>query len=265
MAMPKHRRLLVEERRRRILDRLEKQETVTVEDLARSFNVSAVTIRGDLEALSEAGMLVRSHGGALRRMEGYPDVPVKVKETLNHPQKVRIAERAVKMIRENETVVLDSGTTTLEIARQIRRLAAGLKGLTVITNALNIALELSAATSVRVIMLGGILRSMSQSLVGPHAEQALKGLQADRAFIGVDGLDLDVGLMTPDVLEAQLTAMMLQIAKEVVIVADSSKFGRRSLSVISRLEPGHKVISDDGVPDEVRAALKARKVELIVA
>lgn len=261
--MPKpQRRLLVEERRRRVLEILEKQETVTVEELVKLFDVSSVTVRGDLEALSDAGLLVRSHGGALRRSDVLRDVPIKVKESLHHEEKVRIAERASQMIKEDETILLDSGTTTLEIARQIRRL--GLRSLTVITNALNIASELATLPQLRVIMLGGILRHVSQSFVGPQAEQTLRGMNADRAFIGVDGLDPEYGLSTPDVLEAQLTALMMSVAKQVVVVADASKFGRRSLSVIGRLEPGYTVITDEGVGKEMRAALRARKVELVL-
>ena len=132
--------------------------------------------------------------------------------------------------RENETVMLDSGTTTAEVTRHIKFLK--LKSLTVITNALNIAMELANLPHVRVIMIGGILRHMSYSLVGPHAEQTLRGLNADRLFLGVDGLDPEIGLSTPDVLEAQLNAMMIRVSREVIVVADSSKFERRSLSVI---------------------------------
>lgn len=256
------RRLLLEERRRRIVELLERQESVTVEDLVEAFGVSSVTVRADLEALKDAGLLVRSHGGALRRSDVLRDVPTKVKETLAHAQKVRIAERAVALIKEDETILLDSGTTTLEVARQIRRV--GLRSLTVITNALDIALELSASPQVRLIMLGGILRHVSRSFVGPQAEQAVRGLNADRAFIGVDGLDPEHGLSTPDVLEAQLTALMIQVAREVVIVVDASKFGRRSLSVIGALEAGYKIITDRAVPREMRAAFKARKVELLI-
>ncbi len=255
-------RLLVEQRRRRVLDRLRKQESVTVSELVKLFGVSSVTIRADLEEMSDAGLLVRSHGGALRRLDAAQDVPVKIRQTLQHPQKVKIAQRLAQMIRQDETLILDSGSTTLEVARQIRHLQ--LRSLTVITNDLNVAMELSTLPHVRVIMLGGILRHAAQSFVGPQAEHALQGLNADRAFIGVDGLDIEVGLSTPDVLEAQLTALMMRVAKNVVVLADSSKFGRRSLSIIAKLEDGMKVITDDGVTAEQRNALKAIGVELIV-
>jgi DeoR family transcriptional regulator, aga operon transcriptional repressor len=255
-------RLLVEERRRRILEMLDGQEKVTVDELVGRFGVSAVTIRGDLDALSDGGAVVRSHGGALKRTDAPEDVPIIVKETLHHSEKVRIGHAAAQMIKEGETIMLDSGTTTAEIARQIRFLK--LRSLTVITNALNIAMELANLPHVRLVMIGGVLRQMSYSLAGPPAEQTLRGLHADRLFLGVDGLDPDIGLMTPDVVEAQLNAVMIQVSREVVVVADASKFQRRSLSVIAKTDVVHKVITDGGASPEVLAALRARNVEVIV-
>jgi DeoR family transcriptional regulator of aga operon len=255
-------RLLVEERRRRILEILESQERVTVEELVARFGVSAVTIRGDLDALAEAGAVIRSHGGALKRIEAPEDVPITVKETLHHAEKVRIGHAASQMIKDGETIMLDSGTTTMEIARQIKFLKV--KALNVITNALNVAMELASLPHVRLIMIGGILRQMSYSLTGPHAEQTLRGLHADRLFLGVDGLDPDIGLMTPDVLEAQLNAVMIQVSRETVVVADSTKFQRRSLSVIARIEVVHKVITDSGATPEMVSALRARNVEVLI-
>ena len=160
MPLPnrKNVRLLVEERRRRILELLAKEERATVEELADRFDVSTVTIRGDLDVLADAGAIVRSHGGALKRLE-HQDVPIAVKETLHHGEKVRIGHAAARLIREGDTIILDSGTTTVEIARQIKFLK--LKSLTVITNALNIATELANLPHLRVIMIGGILRQMS--------------------------------------------------------------------------------------------------------
>jgi DeoR family transcriptional regulator of aga operon len=221
MASPS--RLLVEERRRRIMERLEMQERVTVDELVRHFGVSAVTIRGDLDALAEIGAVIRSYGGALRRVDAPEDVPIAVKETLHHPEKVRIGHAAAQMIQDGETIMLDSGTTTAEIARQIRFLK--LRSLNVITNALNIAMELAAQPNVRLIMIGGILRQMSYSLAGPHAEHILHGLHAD---------------------------------------ADSAKFHRRSLSVIAKIDAAHKVVTDSGVPEETLASLQARGVDVLV-
>jgi len=254
--------MLLEERRRRVLATLERKESVTVAELAATLGVSSVTVRSDLDALAAAGLLLRSHGGAVRRSDVLRDLPLHVKQTLHHPQKLRIAARAAELVEEGETVLLDSGTTTLEIARRlrVRRLGA----LTVITNALNIALELAATPQLRLIMLGGILRPVSLSFVGPQAVQALRGLNADRAFIGVDGLDPDHGLSTPDVLEAQLGAVMMQVARQVVIVADASKLGRRSLSVIGQLARGHVVITDQRLGRSAGRAMKARGVQVVV-
>ena len=261
MPTRKTQRLLVEERRRRILELLAKQERATVEELAGRFHVSTVTIRGDLDALAEAGSLVRSHGGALNRLE-QPDAPIAVKETLHHGEKVRIGHAAAQLIRQDETIILDSGTTTAEIARQLKFLK--LKSLTVITNALNIAMELSNLPHIRVIMIGGMLRQMSYSTVGPHAEQILRALNADRLFLGVDGLDPAIGLTTPDVLEAQLNALMIRVSREVIVVADSSKVLRRSLSVIASVNDVHRIITDDNVDPQIVAALRARNIDVPV-
>jgi DeoR family transcriptional regulator of aga operon len=254
-------RLLVEERRRRILELLDKQERATVDELADRFGVSTVTIRGDLDVLADSGSLVRSHGGALKRLD-HQDVPIAVKETLHHGEKVRIGHAAARLIRDGETIILDSGTTTAEIARQLKFLK--LKSLTVITNALNIAMELANLPYIRVIMIGGILRQMSYSTVGPQAEQILRALNADRLFLGVDGLDPDVGLTTPDVLEAQLNAVMIRVSREVIAVADSSKFFRRSLSLIAELSEVSRVITDEGADPQLVAALRDRNIEVMV-
>jgi DeoR family transcriptional regulator, aga operon transcriptional repressor len=262
MPRAKKSRLLVEERRRRMTEILDAQERVTVEELVSRFSVSAVTIRGDLDALAQAGAVIRSHGGALKRIDTREDVPISVKETLHHSEKVRIGHAAAQLIKDGETIMLDSGSTTMEIARQIKFLQ--LKSLNVVTNALNVAMEMANLPHVRLIMIGGILRQMSYSLTGPHAEQTLRGLHADRLFLGVDGLDAEIGLMTPDVLEAQLNAVMIQVSREVVVVADSTKFQRRSLSVIAKVDSVHKVITDSGVTPEMVAALRARNVEVLI-
>jgi DeoR family transcriptional regulator, aga operon transcriptional repressor len=261
LPIRKNVRLLVEERRRRILELLAKEERATVEELADRFDVSTVTIRGDLDVLADAGAIVRSHGGALKRLD-QQDAPIAVKETLHHGEKVRIGHAAARLIREGETIILDSGTTTVEIARQIKFLK--LKSLTVITNALNIAMELSNLPHVRVIMIGGILRQTSYSTVGPQAEQILRVLNADRLFLGVDGLDPEIGLTTPDVLEAQLNGLMIRVARDVTAVADSSKFNRRSLSVIADVSDVHRIITDDAADPKLIASLRARNIEVMV-
>jgi DeoR family transcriptional regulator, aga operon transcriptional repressor len=253
--------LFLEERRSRINELIESRERATVRELAARFGVSSVTIRGDLDALARAGGVIRSHGGALRREEA-EDVPIVVKQALHQEEKTRIAEAAARMIGDGETIILDSGTTTAAIASRIGGLR--LRSLTVITNALNVASILAPLSNVRLIMIGGLLRQVSSSLVGPQAEQVLRGLHADRLFLGVDSLDPEIGVMTPDVLEAQLNALMIEVSHEVVAVADASKFGRRSLSVIAGVEKLHKLVTDSSASPASVAALRARGVEVIL-
>ena len=150
------------------------------------------------------------------------DQSLDVKQLQHHAEKLRIANAAAALIRDGETIILDSGTTTAEIARRIRTLT--LKSINVITNALNIAALLIDAPSVRLIVPGGILRRESNSLSGPWRKRALATLQADRLYLGADGVDPRVGVMTPHLAEAQLNAKMIEISRQVVVVADASKF-----------------------------------------
>ena len=255
-------RLLTEERRRKILDLLEKEGRVTVTDLVRRFEVSQVTMRSDLDILAENGVLIRSHGGAVRRLDPVQDYSVAFKETIHHAEKVRIGRSAAALLKPNQTIILDSGTTTLQVARHLKQ--QKLKGLTVVTNALNIANELVDAPNLSLIMIGGILRQVSNSFVGPQAERMLAALHADHLFLAVDGLDLDVGPTTPDILEAQLNSLMVAISNEVTVVADSSKIGRRSLSAIGSLDSMHRLITDDRIAPEAAEAIRAKGLELLI-
>ena len=254
--------LLVGERRHRILDLLREHGRVTVEALAGRFATSAVTIRSDLAALEAAGALERTHGGALLSRDD-DDRPLAVKRTLHHAEKVRIAKAAAALILDGETLILDSGTTTAEIAKQIRKLEG--RSLNVITNALNIATLLADVPFVRLIMPGGILRPESNSLSGHMAEAALADLQADRLFLGADGLDPERGVMTPHLPEAQLNAKMIAISRQVIAVADSSKLMRRNISLIARVDQLHMLITDTGAHPDVVAELERRGVQVRLA
>jgi DeoR family transcriptional regulator of aga operon len=254
--------LLVAERRHRIIELLRAHGRVTVEALAVRFATSAVTIRTDLTTLEAAGTLERTHGGALLRPEA-DDQPLTVKRTLHHAEKVSIAKVAAALIQDGETIILDSGTTTAEIAKQIRRIEG--RSINVITNALNIAVLLADVPFVRLIMPGGILRPESNSLSGHMAEAALANLQADRLFLGADGLDPERGVMTPHLPEAQLNAKMIEISRQVIAVADSSKLLRRNISLIARVEQLHMLITDSAADPEVVAELQRRGVEVRLA
>ena len=254
--------LLIEERRRRIRELVDERGRVTVIELATMFDISQVTARNDLKALADIGAVVRTRGGALAQRDD-EDLPIGVKQSLHRAEKMRIAEAAVKLISDGQTIVLDSGTTTAEIAKQIRGLKV--QSVNVITNALNIAVLLAGSPHVTLIMLGGVLRPSSYSLGGPQAEAALQGLHADLLFLGFDALDPEIGVMTTRLLEARLNQGMLDISHSVVAVGDSSKIGRRGLSVIAKIEQIDRVITDSGITAENVEALRSRgaQVELV--
>ncbi len=255
-----HAPLLVEERRRLICELVREREKVTVEELSERFGISLVTVRSDLNALAAAGAVLRTHGGALVLRES-DEVPIAVKQKLRHAEKVRIATAAAALIGDGETILLDSGSTTEEIAKQI--LAMKLQSLNVITNALNVAVLLAAAPHINLIMPGGQLRPNSYSLSGPQAVVALQGLYADRLFLGVDSLDPEIGLMTPHLLEAQLNAQMLKISRQVIAVADSSKLMKRNLSVIASVEQLDMLITDTGADPAVVDDLRQRGIDVL--
>ncbi len=259
--MPNRNRLLVEERRRDIRDILEATERVTVEDLATRYSVSTVTVRGDLDALAGMGALVRSHGGAIKRNDPRLDYPLEFKQTVHQAEKARIGEAAARLIQPHQIVILDSGTTTAEIARCLKN--SKVRPVTVITNALNIAMELTNTSDISLVMLGGIVRPMSYSLVGPQAEQTLRSLSADHLFLGVDGMDREIGITTPDILEAQLNALMIQVARQVTAVADASKLGKRSLSVIGKATSIHRLITDRNADEGMVGWLRSCGVEVL--
>ena len=255
-------RLLPEERRRRILEMLDQSESVTVSDLVERLGVSRVTARADLDSLGAEGALVRSHGGALKPMDPRSDYPLQLKQTLHHAEKVRIATAAVKLIHDGDTVAFDSGTTTCEVAKQIKHLNFG--SLTIITNALNIANELSGLAWVSVIMTGGILRHKSGSFTGPHAHETLRNLNADHLFLGADAIDVEAGLTTPDILGAQVALRMIELAREVTVVVDASKFGRHSLTLSGKIEDVDRVITDVRVPPAYVESLRQRGIEVLM-
>ena len=250
--------VLNEERRRAILDLINRDGRGLVADLAQQFETSQVTIRKDLEILHAHGLVHRTHGGALPSRDGaLADPTLREKEKLHRKEKLRIAGAAAAMVQEGQVVILDSGTTTTAIARALR----DFNNLTIVTNAANIAAEL-AGSNVEVILTGGTLRKNSFSLVGPIAEDTLRRLNADVLFLGVDGFDVHYGLSTPNLLEAKVNRVMVDISKKVVAVCDSSKFGRRSLSHILPTEKVHQVITDHGAPKFDLKALRKAGIEV---
>ena len=250
--------MLSEERRREILDILQSDGRLLVGELSKRFRTSLITIRKDLEFLHHRGLLERTHGGALPvRTGALIDQTLREKERHHRQEKLRIAAATVKMIRSGQVIILDSGTTTTAIARACKHF----RSLTIITNATNIAEEL-AGTAVDVILTGGMLRKNSFSLVGPLAEDALRKLNADLLFLGVDGFDVRYGLTTPNLLEARVNRAMAEAARRTVVVCDSSKFGKRSLSLIMPTSSVHETITDSKISKHDLKALRAAKIDV---
>src|SRR5258707_3688405 len=254
-------RLLTEQRRRSVLDLVDQEGQVTVADMVRRFSISAVTVRNDLDALAAIGAVVRSHGGAVRRLEATQDYPLRTKETLHRDEKIRIGRAAAELVQSGETIILDSGTTMAEVARHLKKMK--MQSLTVITNALNIAIELADAPGISLIMIGGLLRPVSCSFVGPQAEAMMNEFHADRLFLAVDGFDLENGPSTPDVLEAQLNNVMIRSAKEVNVVTDFSKLGRRSVSKIGHYERDLHRKTDRRATPEVIEERRSKGIDVI--
>jgi len=250
--------MLSEERRRAILQVIQEDGRVVVRDIARRFHISVITIRKDLEFLHQQGQLERTHGGALPVKTGaLMDSSIQEKERLHRQEKTRIAAAATRMIRKGQVIILDSGTTTTAIARSCRHV----KNLTVITNAINIGAEL-ADSPVEVILTGGTLRKNSFSLVGPLAEESLRKLSADLLFLAVDGFDVRYGLTTPNLLEARVNRAMAESARRTVVVCDSSKFGRRSMSLILPTSAVHETITDKSISKRDLTIIREAKVEV---
>jgi DeoR family transcriptional regulator, aga operon transcriptional repressor len=250
--------MLNEERRRAILEIMNRDGRVLVTELSQQFQTSQVTIRKDLELLHEQRHLHRTHGGALPSRDGALEDPtLREKEQLHRKDKLHIASAAARLVNEGQVVILDSGTTTTAVARALRNF----HNLTIVTNAVNIAAEL-VGTRVDVILTGGTLRKNSFSLVGPIAEETLRHLSADTLFLGVDGFDVHYGLTTPNLLESKVNRVMVEVAKRVIVVCDSSKFGRRSLSRIGPTSVVHQVITDHGIPKSDSRVLHKAGVEV---
>jgi DeoR family transcriptional regulator of aga operon len=247
------------ERRTKILQLIEDKGKVEVNQLSRLFKTSEVTIRNDLKDLHHQGLVRRAHGGAVKLEVVSVDQSLQVKAELHSDEKTRIGAAAAAHVNDGDTIILDSGTTTQQVARHVKNK----KDLTVITNGLNIATELIGAKDIQIILLGGLIRQNSFSVVGYFAEDMLKQLSADKCFLGVDAIDPDFGLSTPNLEESIVNKAMSQIASEIILVADSSKFGKRSLSQIVPISRIDTIITDEGLETETRKELTALGVQVI--
>ena len=250
------------ERRALILRKLETNEEVSVTALSRESGISEVTIRKDLTILQNRNLLIRTRGGAIRRpVENLnEDTSIGTKRMFNFKEKERIGEAATSLIKDGDFIMLDSGTTTLEVARHLDRF----QRLDILTNAMNIATELMRYQRFNVIFLGGNVRINSHSTVGPLALSVLRNFSGYKLFLGVDSFSMEDGVSTPSLEEALLNQLMIQQASKVIAVFDSSKFNKRSYVHIA--DPGQidAIITDRGIPAGIPSRLRSAGIELKV-
>ncbi len=248
------------ERLRDIETLLVSERKVQVEDLSRRFGVSEVTIRKDLSQLENRGVLLRTHGGAV--LAEKPDMVVSLhRRSLEQTrEKLAIAREAAGRIQDGESILLDTGSTTLALARELHG-----RSLNVITNSLTIAVELSADEEMGVIVLGGRLRRSSLALMGAMPLEQLKNLHIDRAFMGASGFDVKAGFSCQNLIEAETKRVMLTTAREAIMLVDYSKFGRAAFAPFCGLDDIQCVITDAPPPMPAAEAMRKLKVELVIA
>ena len=240
---------------------LETNGRVDCADLATHFGVSEMTIRRDLAQLEKEGAAIRVHGGAIFPVGTGSELSFSTKMRVRMEEKRRIGLAASEMVVDGDTIILDSGTTTLCLAEHVKRR----RGLTVITNGLAIANELLDRHGIEVMVPGGIIRSFSHSLVGPETERALQRLNADKLFLGVEGLDPVRGLTVQDSLDAKVKEAMIQAAREIIVVADSSKVNIVKMVLVASMDVVSTVITDGRAPDEFIEALEHEGINVVIA
>lgn len=254
------------ERRNTIIELLREKGSVVVADLAKQFNISEVSIRTDLRVLEEQNLLVRFHGGA-----GLPtnltQPQVQQEETqlddrylLSRDPKIQIAKVAVGLVKEGDTIILDSGSTTMMLAMELVKV----KNITVITNNLPAAFILSDSPDITLVICGGYVRHKTRSMHGTMTENALKGIRADLMFVGADGIDPKVGLTTFN--EGYgISAVMADISAKVICVVDSTKFNRSGFNLVLPMEKIDLLITNRNISEETRQELENSGVEFKLA
>ncbi len=234
----------IAQRHKIIVEDLEREGYVKVRDLSIRLGVSEVTIRKDLKQLEKRRMLIRSHGSASQISSLTIDRHIDEKEKIQVQEKLRIAEAANKLLEKNDKIIIASGTTVLAFAQQI----SITDPITVITPSVKVSLVLSYRPNIDIIQLGGSLRKSSASVIGPNAEDFLSEMMCSKLFIGIDGLDLEQGLSTSNIAEAHLNQYMIEAAQEVIVLTDSTKFGRKGFGKICQLTKVHHIITDRNAP-----------------
>ena len=258
---PIFKNMLANQRKEKILELLKEDGSAKVADLAKLFKITEVTIRQDLEKLEKKGLIVREHGGAyLKNMEAQVRNFSLVQQD-NLELKEAIAIKCLEFIESGDTVILDSGSTTTEIAKKL----IGYKNLTVITNALNIALMLGTESGIEVIMTGGEFKPPTLSLTGQKAADFFKGLNVQKLFLATAGISLKSGLTYPSISDLVVKRAMIDAADITYLVADSTKIGKSALASLGALSMIDYIITDSGMEEKDQEVFKDNEIEVILA
>lgn len=236
---------------------IDKHSRGSVQELSQTLSVSESTIRRDLKELEEAKLLKRTHGGAVSLQSVSFEAAFPEKEDRFLDEKMRIARKAVEMIEEGDAILLDGGTTTLQIARELKTFS----NLKVITNSIMALNELKDCRNIEVSITGGMLRPDTMAFVGPMTERSLEMVRVDKAFLGTNGLDLLEGITTPNMLEAATKRKMISVAKQVILLADHSKIGQVSFCKVADLQDMDYYILDSETPLSFIRELEAKDLD----
>ena len=251
----------ITERHQLILKKLKENGNVSIQELSDQIKVSGVTIRKDLKVLEEKNLLFRTRGGGSLNNPYAIERPINEKEFLNAAEKQRIARAALSLIGDSDSIIIGSGSTVFELARALHPQ----QHLTVITPAAKVTLELSNRPNIEVLQLGGIVRQNSSSVAGSYAERILDEISCGVLFLGVDGIDLDFGCSITNLAEASLNQKMIGCSQTLVILADSTKFGRRGLGKICNFDQVEYIITDDDAHPSTVQALEEKGIKVILA
>jgi DeoR family transcriptional regulator of aga operon len=252
--------LSIAERHKYILDTLNKNGFIKVSDIAKELDVTLVTVRKDLKSLESKKLLYRTHGSASPVNPHTVDVNLQVKEKMKTNEKKRIALAACKLIEENDSIIIASGSTIQTFAEELKPK----EHLTVVTASLKTSILLTGMNDVEVIQLGGIVRKNSFSVIGDFATKIFDVLTCSKLFLGVDGIDFDNGITNSNIEEAILNKKMMESALRTIILADSSKFGKRGFGKICNLDKVDVIITDSGISDATAKSIEELGIELII-
>lgn len=249
------------QRREKIINLLDNENTVSVNKLSKLFKVSTVTIRNDLRHLEEKGCVLRSYGGAMLNKAFAFDRPLLDKSRINSIMKNKIAQKAAELVVDGDRIILDSGSTTAAMVPYLREK----QNIIVLTNALNIAYDLVTNTNIEVIIAGGNVRKNAYSIFGPTVEQQLKMYHFNKLFLGVDGFDLTAGITTPNFAEATVNKVMCEVSGQIIAITDSSKFGRKSFCMIEKINHIETVVTDSNIPKDYLMKLHTLGINVVIA